>query len=256
MDPPPRHLALAVISRVKVMANLNSAERRLPQDGRIQRTVQGKQIDLRVSTLPTSFGESVVLRVLDRSSVNLELEGLGAGRPGPMQNEHRRALHIEQRPVADAQRRLKRKPALVSASGQHRRRQGMDLLGRERPGLERPEAAANPQHRCSAGGEPHLAAPVVEHHLEQLLNLLHVGGTAGRDRHFPRASKPGNSHTERDRGRWETPPSRQCSIVPGNQAAEQLPGSPRSSPMASVLPTESRQRDVRGEKNFGGRTGP
>jgi len=77
MDPPPRHLALAVISRVKVMANLNIAERRLPQDGRIQRTVQGKQIDLRVSTLPTSFGESVVLRVLDRSSVNLELEGLG-----------------------------------------------------------------------------------------------------------------------------------------------------------------------------------
>jgi type IV pilus assembly protein PilB len=77
MDPPPRHLALAVISRVKVMANLNIAERRLPQDGRIQRNVQGKQIDLRVSTLPTSFGESVVLRVLDRSSVNLELEGLG-----------------------------------------------------------------------------------------------------------------------------------------------------------------------------------
>ncbi|GAB4179387.1 MAG: ATPase, T2SS/T4P/T4SS family [Terrimicrobiaceae bacterium] len=77
MDPPPRHLALPVISRVKVMANLNIAERRLPQDGRIQRMVGGKQIDLRVSTLPTTFGESVVLRVLDRSSVNLELEGLG-----------------------------------------------------------------------------------------------------------------------------------------------------------------------------------
>jgi len=77
MDPPPRHLALPVISRVKVMANLNIAERRLPQDGRIQRTVGGKQIDLRVSTLPTAFGESVVLRVLDRSSVNLDLESLG-----------------------------------------------------------------------------------------------------------------------------------------------------------------------------------
>jgi type IV pilus assembly protein PilB len=77
MDPPPRHLALPVISRVKVMANLNIAERRLPQDGRIQRTVGGTQIDMRVSTLPTTFGESVVLRVLDRSNVNLELESLG-----------------------------------------------------------------------------------------------------------------------------------------------------------------------------------
>ena len=77
MDPPPLHLALPVISRVKVMSNLNIAERRLPQDGRIQRTIGGRQVDLRVSTLPTVFGESVVLRVLDRSSVNLELETLG-----------------------------------------------------------------------------------------------------------------------------------------------------------------------------------
>lgn len=77
MDPPPIHLALPVISRVKVMSNLNIAERRLPQDGRIQRTINGRQVDLRVSTLPTTFGESVVLRVLDRSSVNLELETLG-----------------------------------------------------------------------------------------------------------------------------------------------------------------------------------
>jgi type IV pilus assembly protein PilB len=76
MAPPPRHLALPVISRVKVMANLNIAERRLPQDGRIQMTVGGKPIDLRVSTLPTQFGESVVLRVLDRSSANLDLEML------------------------------------------------------------------------------------------------------------------------------------------------------------------------------------
>ncbi len=77
MDPPPRHLALPVISRVKVLSNLNIAERRLPQDGRIQRVIGGKQIDLRVSTLPTQFGESVVLRVLDRSSVNLDLDALG-----------------------------------------------------------------------------------------------------------------------------------------------------------------------------------
>jgi type IV pilus assembly protein PilB len=77
MAPPPRHLALPVISRVKVMANLNIAERRLPQDGRIQRNIADRAVDLRVSTLPTQHGESVVLRVLDRSSVNLDLESLG-----------------------------------------------------------------------------------------------------------------------------------------------------------------------------------
>ena len=77
LDPPPFKLALPVISRVKVMSNLNIAERRLPQDGRIQRMINGRQVDLRVSTLPTAFGESVVLRVLDRSSVNLELDTLG-----------------------------------------------------------------------------------------------------------------------------------------------------------------------------------
>ncbi|HEU6449013.1 MAG TPA: type II secretion system ATPase GspE [Verrucomicrobiae bacterium] len=77
MTPPPKHLALAVISRIKVMSNLNISERRLPQDGRINIVVTGRQVDLRVSTLPTAFGESVVLRVLDRSSVNLELESLG-----------------------------------------------------------------------------------------------------------------------------------------------------------------------------------
>ncbi|MGZ5020245.1 MAG: GspE/PulE family protein, partial [Chthoniobacterales bacterium] len=77
MAPPPRHLALPVISRVKVMANLNIAERRLPQDGRIQKNIAGRVVDMRVSTLPTQFGESVVLRVLDRSNVNLDLEALG-----------------------------------------------------------------------------------------------------------------------------------------------------------------------------------
>src|SRR5438874_11779830 len=77
MAPPPRHLALPVISRVKVMANMNIAERRLPQDGRIQKNIAGRSVDLRVSTLPTQFGESLVLRVLDRSVVNLDLEALG-----------------------------------------------------------------------------------------------------------------------------------------------------------------------------------
>ena len=77
MAPPPRHLALPVISRVKVMANMNIAERRLPQDGRIQKNIAGRVIDMRVSSLPTQFGESVVLRVLDRSTVNLDLEALG-----------------------------------------------------------------------------------------------------------------------------------------------------------------------------------
>ncbi len=77
MSPPPKHLALPVISRIKVMGNLNIAERRLPQDGRFQLKVAGKQVDLRISTLPTQHGESVVLRVLDRTVVNLSLESLG-----------------------------------------------------------------------------------------------------------------------------------------------------------------------------------
>ncbi len=77
MVPPPKHIAVALSSRIKVMANLDIAERRLPQDGRIPLTVQGNQVDLRVSILPTMFGESVVLRVLDRSQLDLKLERLG-----------------------------------------------------------------------------------------------------------------------------------------------------------------------------------
>jgi type IV pilus assembly protein PilB len=77
MAPPPKHLALPVISRIKVMSNLNISERRLPQDGRINYNVANRQVDLRVSTLPTQFGESVVLRVLDRKSVSLDIEALG-----------------------------------------------------------------------------------------------------------------------------------------------------------------------------------
>jgi type IV pilus assembly protein PilB len=77
MSPPPKHLALPVISRIKVMSGLNISEKRLPQDGRINFTMANRQIDLRVSTLPTQFGESVVLRVLDRAAVNLDIETLG-----------------------------------------------------------------------------------------------------------------------------------------------------------------------------------
>src|ERR1041385_1784696 len=77
MSPPPKHLAIPVVSRIKVMSNLNISERRIPQDGRIAYNLGNRQVDLRVSTLPTQFGESVVLRVLDRNSVNLELESLG-----------------------------------------------------------------------------------------------------------------------------------------------------------------------------------
>jgi type IV pilus assembly protein PilB len=77
MMPPPRYLAMAIASRLKLMANLDIAERRLPQDGRISLTVAGNPIDLRVAVLPTMFGESVVLRILDRSNVSLDLENLG-----------------------------------------------------------------------------------------------------------------------------------------------------------------------------------
>ncbi|MCA9171188.1 MAG: Flp pilus assembly complex ATPase component TadA, partial [Planctomycetales bacterium] len=77
MVPPPRHLAFAITTRIKVMANLDIAERRLPQDGRIELTVGGHPVDLRVSVLPTMFGESVVMRVLDRTVVSLDLTKVG-----------------------------------------------------------------------------------------------------------------------------------------------------------------------------------
>lgn len=77
VDSPPASSAAAVISRIKVMANLNIAERRLPQDGRIKLPIDGREVDLRVSTVPTLHGESVVLRILDRSSVALDFDTLG-----------------------------------------------------------------------------------------------------------------------------------------------------------------------------------
>ncbi len=89
MSPPPKRLALPVISRLKVLSNLNIAERRLPQDGRIQLPIAGRIIDFRVSCLPTQFGESVVLRVLDRGVVSLDLDNLG------MPDELRRAFESD-----------------------------------------------------------------------------------------------------------------------------------------------------------------
>jgi type IV pilus assembly protein PilB len=77
MVPPPRHLAMAIASRIKVMSNLDIAERRLPQDGRIELNVGGNPVDMRVSVLPTMFGESVVIRVLDRTVVSLDLNKVG-----------------------------------------------------------------------------------------------------------------------------------------------------------------------------------
>ncbi|MEM8737359.1 MAG: type II secretion system ATPase GspE [Planctomycetota bacterium] len=77
MIPPPRHLANPIVSRIKVMANLDIAERRIPQDGRIELVVGGQPVDLRIAVLPTMFGESVVMRVLDRGNVNLDLDKIG-----------------------------------------------------------------------------------------------------------------------------------------------------------------------------------
>jgi type IV pilus assembly protein PilB len=88
MVPPPKHIAAALSSRIKVMASLDIAERRLPQDGRISLTVQGNPVDLRVSVMPTMFGESVVLRVLDRTQVSFDLAKLGL-RPNDLELVHR-----------------------------------------------------------------------------------------------------------------------------------------------------------------------
>jgi len=81
MVPPPRHLSFAITTRIKVMANLDIAERRMPQDGRIRLTVGGHPVDMRVAVLPTMFGESVVMRILDRSVVMLDLEKVGMPAP-------------------------------------------------------------------------------------------------------------------------------------------------------------------------------
>src|SRR5581483_7728176 len=91
MVPPPRHLAQAISSRIKVMSNLDIAERRLPQDGRIELNVGGNPVDMRVSVLPTMFGESIVIRVLDRTVVSLDLNKVGMS--PEMLEQFRKLIH-------------------------------------------------------------------------------------------------------------------------------------------------------------------
>jgi type IV pilus assembly protein PilB len=91
MVPPPRHLANAISSRIKVMSNLDITERRLPQDGRIELNVGGNAVDIRVSVLPTMFGESIVLRVLDRTVVSLDLNKVGMS--PEMLEQFRKLIH-------------------------------------------------------------------------------------------------------------------------------------------------------------------
>jgi general secretion pathway protein E len=93
VDAPPVRSTAAVISRVKIMAKMNIAERRLPQDGRIPIRVQGKELDLRVSTVPTMFGESVVMRLLDKESVSFDFDALGFDGP-----PRERLIHILEQP--------------------------------------------------------------------------------------------------------------------------------------------------------------
>jgi type IV pilus assembly protein PilB len=92
MVPPPHHLSVALTTRIKVMADLDIAERRLPQDGKIRLSVGGHPVDLRVSVLPTMFGESIVLRILDRSVVMLDLEAVGMD--AATLAEFRRMIHL------------------------------------------------------------------------------------------------------------------------------------------------------------------
>ena len=92
LPPPPKVMALPITSRVKILSGLNISERRVPQDGRIQTKMNGKPVDLRVSCLPTSYGESVVLRVLDRTVVNLSLDSLGMDEN--LLNKFREIIHL------------------------------------------------------------------------------------------------------------------------------------------------------------------
>ena len=120
MSPPPKQLALPVVSRLKVMANLNISERRLPQDGRISYNMGNRVIDLRVSTLPTQFGESVVLRVLDR--VGRQSRNRIAGLPQVPLRLHRRSHSAAQRHSGGHRPdrlRQDHHPLFLPAPGQH-----------------------------------------------------------------------------------------------------------------------------------------
>ena len=141
-EPPPRELKAAIISRLKLMAKLNIAERRLPQDGRIKIKTLGREVDLRVSTLPTLYGESVVMRLLDRSAGDFyDLRRLGfdeshAGAHGAL---HQPAARHFPGDRPDGQRQIDH--ALLGAqahqpAGQedhHHRRSGRVPDGRDQP---------------------------------------------------------------------------------------------------------------------------
>ena len=121
VESPPRRLSAAVISRIKIMANLDIAERRLPQDGRIRLRVQGKEIDLRVSTVPTMHGEKVVMRILDKGGVDAGLQAAGL-RGGHARGLPRRAAAAARHPArhrphrARARRRRSTRRSIASTS--------------------------------------------------------------------------------------------------------------------------------------------
>ena len=103
MMQPPARMTAAITSRLKIMANLDIAERRLPQDGRIRCTVQGRKLDLRVSTLPTGYGEKTVMRILDTKSINVSLDDLGfdAGHAHHLEEADQRAARHRARHRTD-----------------------------------------------------------------------------------------------------------------------------------------------------------
>ena len=147
MVPPPRHLATAIASRIKVMSNLDIAERRLPQDGRIELNVGGNPVDMRVSVLPTLFGESVVIRVLDRTVVGLDLEQASAWPPdiarpvprGDQQAQRHRPRHRADRLGQDDDALLGAQRAeRHRRQDHHHRRPGRVRDRRPHPGADQP----------------------------------------------------------------------------------------------------------------------
>ena len=123
-DSPPARLTAAIISRIKIMSRLDIAERRLPQDGRIKLAVRGSEVDFRVSTIPSLHGETVVLRVLDRTAVSLDYDVLGLA-PGV---------------VRKLKQTFELPNGIVLVTGPHRQRQDHDALhGADRTERRQPQ---------------------------------------------------------------------------------------------------------------------
>ena len=161
MVPPPRHLANAIASRIKVMANLDIAERRLPQDGRIELNVGGNPVDLRVSVLPTMFGESVVIRVLDRTvtsaststSVGMEPSMLAAVPRADPQAQRHRPRHRADRLRQDDHALLgPQRAERDHRQDHHHRRPGRVRHRRHHPGADQPRH--RPDVRRRPAGDP------------------------------------------------------------------------------------------------------